>query len=367
MKNVMRVFSVVLLIFVGTVFMTGPAGLLFKLTPTKGFIGSQNFWLLVVLIYYIMATMFPVDKIIGKVYPVFGIVLIIMAVGIIGGIFAGIAHGAYHMPEITFTNVHPDHKLIFPFMFITVACGAISGFHSTQSPLMARCFNPEANGRKIFYGAMVCEGVIALVWAAAGCAFYKNPTALQTAYNGPGGAGSVVYEISTGTLGMVGGILAMLGVIACPITSGDTAFRSARLTIADWFNIDQESTMKRLMISVPIFIVGAALSQMNFGVIWRYFSWSNQTLAMIVLWAGSVYLYTYAKSKWGWLMSVIPAVFMTVVTTNYILIAPEGFKLPNSIGFPVGLIFAAVCLIIFLKKVVLDKKVLQLQEMPAMC
>ena len=367
MKTIMRFFSVILLIFVGTVFMTGPAGLLFKLTPTKGFIGSQNFWLLIVLIYYILATMFPVDKIIGRIYPVFGVVLIIMALGIIGGIFTGIFNGVYHMPEITFANVHPDHKAIFPFMFITVACGAISGFHSTQSPLMARCFTPESNGRSIFYGAMVCEGVIALIWAAAACTFFPTPLALQEAYNSAGGAGTVVYSISTGTLGFAGGVLAMLGVIACPITSGDTAFRSARLTLADWFAMDQETVPQRLKFSIPIFIVGAALSQMNFGIIWRYFSWSNQTLAMIVLWAGAVYFYQYGKSTKAYLMAAIPATFMSVVTMNYILIAKEGFRLSNTIGFPVGIIFAIVCVVTFYLKVIKNPEMTQLNECPDMC
>lgn len=259
MKTIMRIFSVVLLVLVGTVFMTGPAMLLAKLTPDTL---DTNFWLVVVLIYYFLATLLPIDKIIGKIYPVFGVCLIIMAVGVAAGIIAG----GWHMPEMTLQNLHPKDLPIWPLMFITVACGATSGFHATQSPLMARCMRTEKDGRIVFYGAMVAEGIIALIWAAAGVAFYETTGGLAKAL-AAAGPGGVVYDVCFGTLGVFGGLLAMVGVIACPITSGDTAFRSARYTLADWFKLDQVSGVKRLYLAIPLLAIGGALSQINFDII----------------------------------------------------------------------------------------------------
>ncbi|HHU52183.1 MAG TPA: carbon starvation protein A [Firmicutes bacterium] len=337
MKNVMRVFSVILLVLVGTVFMTGPAQLLAKLTPKSL---SMNFWLVVVLAYYFLATILPIDKIIGRLYPIFGIVLIIMAVGITGGILVQ----GYEIPELTLANLHPKELPIWPLMFVTIACGAISGFHATQSPMMARCIQNEKYGRRVFYGAMIAEGVIALIWAAAGLAFYNGTAGLSAALAN-GGPGGVVHEIAVTLLGGIGGVLAILGVIACPITSGDTAFRSARLTIADWFNINQKPVATRLYMAVPLFAVGAILSQIDFNIIWRYFAWSNQTLAMIALWAAAVYL---VKSKLTHWIVTVPATFMSAVSVTYILQAPEGFKLPVSISYPIGIAAALVLLGIFL-------------------
>ena len=268
MKTVMRVFSVVLLVLVGTVFATGPAALLAMLTPDAL---DAGFWLIVVLIYYFAATLLPIDKVIGKIYPFFGICLIIMALGVAGGI---IIQG-YTIPELTLQNLHPKELPVWPLMFVTVACGAISGFHATQSPMMARCITSEKQGRSIFYGAMVAEGVIALIWAAAGVAFYQSTGGLQEALAAYGGQGGVVYEICNTLLGPAGMVLAMIGVIACPISSGDTAFRSARLTIADWFDISQDKMRTRLYITVPLLLVGRLLSQIDFDIVWRYFSWSN--------------------------------------------------------------------------------------------
>ncbi len=343
MKQVMRVFSVVLLILVGTVFATGPANLLAMLTPA---VLDKTFWLVVVLVYYFLATLLPIDKLIGKIYPIFGICLIIMALGVGGGI----VFGGYQMPELTLANLHPKGSPIWPLMFITVACGAISGFHATQSPMMARCIAHEKNGRKIFYGAMIAEGVIALIWASAGVAFYNGTGGLAQALTG--GQPAVVYEITHKLLGPIGAVLAMIGVIACPITSGDTAFRSARLTIADWFKIDQKKSMPRLYLTLPLLLVGAALSQIDFNIIWRYFSWSNQTLAMIALWAGAMYLFKYQKFHW---IATIPATFMSAVSCTYILMAPEGFKLSTAIAYPVGIVFALGCLGLFLFKTVFNK------------
>lgn len=344
MKTVMRIFSVILLVMVGVVFMVGPAGLLAKLTPS---FANVTFWTIVILIYYFLATLLPIDKIIGKLYPVFGVCLIIMAVGIAGATIFN--SGTRPMMEITLQNLHPDGAPIWPLMFITVACGAISGFHATQSPIISRCIDNEKNGRKIFYGAMVAEGIIALIWASAGIAFYKGTGGLIAV---GGGNSSTVYEMSIGLLGKVGGVLAMIGVIACPITSGDTAFRSARLTISDWFKIDQSKVSKRLMLSIPLLGIGYLISLIDYSIIWRYFSWSNQTLAMIVLWAGSVYLAKYAKinKPITSLIAALPAAFMSAVSCTYILYAEEGFKLSTSVAYPVGILFAALCLGLFLFK-----------------
>lgn len=339
---IMRVFSVVLLILVGTTFSTGPAGLLAKLTPDAL---NAKFWLAVILIYYLCATFLPIDKIIGKLYPLFGICLIIMALGVGGGI---ILQG-YELPELwnNFANLDPAGKPIWPMMFVSVACGAISGFHATQSPMMARCMTSEKEGRTVFYGAMVAEGIIALIWAAAGVAFYNGTGGLDAALTELGGAGGVVYDICQGLLGPVGAVLAMIGVIACPITSGDTAFRSARLTIADWFKIDQSKMKTRLFMSIPLLACGAILSQLDFGIIWRYFSWSNQTLAMIVLWTGAVFLHKYGFPPVACLMAAIPATFMSAVSVTYIMMAPEGFRLAQGLSYTTGIIVAAVFFAIF--------------------
>lgn len=340
-KQFMRVFSVVLLVLVGTVFMTGPARLLANLN----FLGLESYqiWLGIVLVYYFLATILPVDKIIGKVYPLFGASLLVMAVGI--GVML-VAKG-YQLPALGVENIHPDNLPIWPLLFITIACGAISGFHATQSPLMARCVENEKYGRPIFYGSMIAEGIIALIWAAAAMSFYHGTEGLA-AVNGAGGPGAVVHEISTALLGGFGGLLAMLGVIACPITSGDTAFRSARLVIADFMKSNQTKIGKRLTIALPLFAVGFGLSLIDFNIIWRYFAWSNQTLATLMLWASAMYLVQTKKFHW---IATIPAVFMTAVITTYILQAPEGFKLSTSISYPVGIVTAVVVFGFFLYKV----------------
>ncbi len=344
-KVIMRIFSVVLLVLVGTVFATGPAGLLAILTPDTF---SLGFWVIVIIAYYFLATMIPIDKLIGRVYPIFGLSLIFMALGVIGGIFIK----GYAIPEITLANLHPKSEPIWPFMFITVACGAISGFHATQSPLMARCIAKETEGRKIFYGAMVAEGVIALIWAAAGVAFYESTGGLQEAITRLGGQSGVVYEICNGLLGPVGAVFAMIGVIACPISSGDTAFRSARLVIADWFKIEQKSVRRRLFIAVPLLTVGYILCQQDVTIVWRYFSWSNQTLAMMALWTASVYLFREGKNPW---LTAIPAAFMSAVTSTYILMAPEGLRLSAAISYPIGILFALGCSLWFVRYILRQK------------
>ena len=357
---IMRVFSVVLLVMVGVNFSVGPASLLSSLTPD--FLGTM-FWLVVIMVYYLIATFLPIDKIIGQLYPVFGICLIIMALGI-GG--ATIIFRGSDMPELTaaaLSVVHPDGLPKWAMMFVTVACGAISGFHATQSPMMARCIKSEKEGRTVFYGAMVAEGVIALIWAAAGVTFYTNHGSLLDGMSGltaaisAGGAGDVVYQISTTLLGPVGGVLAMIGVIACPITSGDTAYRSARLTIADWFHIDQSKTSLRAALSVPLLGVGAFIAlALPWDVLWRYFSWSNQTLAMIVLWTGAVFLHKYGFPPMSCMMAALPAAFMSAVSVTYFFQAPECLNLSTAIAYPVGLIVAALFLVIFIWRILIVGK-----------
>jgi len=337
-KNFMRGFSVVVLVLVGVVFITGPAKLLAGLTPGQF---NTAFWVYVIFAYYVLATMLPIDKLIGKIYPIFGISLIIMAVGV----SAGIIFGGYHIPEITLANLHPKNLPIWPLMFVTIACGAISGFHATQSPLMARCITSEKQGRPIFYGAMIAEGIIALIWAAAAIAFFGNTGELAAQMSANGGQGWVVSIISTSLLGKIGGALAILGVVACPVTSGDTAFRSARLTIADFLNFKQGPIKNRLIVTLPLFAIGFVLTRIDFNVIWRYFAWSNQTLAMIVLWTAAMYLAINKKFHW---IATVPATFMTAVSITYILVAPEGFKIATSIAYPAGLVVAVGALALFL-------------------
>ena len=345
-KWIMRVFSVVLLVLCGVVFVTSPAGLLDKLTPDWM---NGTFWAIVILSYYLLATLLPIDKVIGKLYPVFGVLLFTMAAAVIGGIlFSG---GKFTIPEISLANLHPEGTPVWPYMFITVACGAVSGFHATQSPMIAKCITSEKQGRKIFYGAMIGESVIALVWAAAGVAFYGASQVLNDALKA--GPSNVVYDISEGVLGTVGGILAIVGVIVCPITSGDTAFRSARLILAETFHLGQKSIRNRLMITIPLLVTGGLLTWFaitdnnGFQTVWRYFSWSNQTLAMIALWVATAYLIRTGTTRFGSLLTALPAAFMSAVSMTYILMAGEGFSLSAGIAYPVGIAFAAVLLGIY--------------------
>lgn len=348
-KQAMRIFTLFLMVLVGAVFVAGPAKLLANLTPD--FFGVV-FWSITVFVYYVMATLLPIDKLIGKIYPIFGFALLFMALGI--G-FALILNQA-PIPEVSFSslhNMHPDAKEypIFPMLFISIACGAISGFHATQSPLMARCLKNEKNGRRVFYGAMIAEGLVALIWAAAAMSFFGSVKGLHVflAENGENAA-VVVDKISHTWLGKFGGFLAILGVIAAPITSGDTAFRSARLIVADFIGLGQKEIRNRLIISIPLFALGFLILQMKFDILWRYFAWSNQTLAAATLWIVTVYL--TQKNKFFWI-SLIPAIFMTAVVINYIVIAPEGFGLSQTAGYLVGLpitLIISVCFFIWKKR-----------------
>lgn len=346
-RLVMRVFSLVLMVLVGAVFVTTPAGLLASLTPDWGAWGSATFWSVVIFVYYILATLLPIDALIGRIYPVFGFALLFMAVGVLAGIFT---HDGW-MPEITsaFENHHPNKELsIFPMLFITIACGAISGFHATQSPMMARCMKNEKLGRRVFYGAMITEGVVALIWAAAGIKFagsYENLLRLM-APDGNSNPAIVVNAICHDWMGTFGAVLAILGVVAAPVTSGDTAFRSARLITADFLHYNQSSVWRRLAVSLPLFVIAAVLMNINFDILWRYFAWFNQTLSIFTLWAVTVWL---ARKGKAFYVTLFPALFMTAVCTSYILVAPEGFSLPHAPSCAAGVVMAVVLLGVFVR------------------
>ena len=338
-KQLMRGFTVVLMILVGAVFVAGPAGLLAKLTPEYM---DVTFWIIVVFVYYMLATLLPVDKIIGKIYTLFAIALLFMAVGILVMLLWN--HPA--LPEITdgLHNTHPAGLPIFPIMFVSIACGAISGFHATQSPLMARCMKNEKYGRPIFYGAMVTEGIVAFIWAAAATYFFHENGMEEI------NASVIVDAITKEWLGAIGGVLAILGVIAAPITSGDTAFRSARLIVADFLGMEQKSMRRRLYICIPMFVLAIGLllyslrDANGFNMIWRYFAWANQTLAVFTLWAITVFL---AVSKKPYIITLVPALFMTCVCYTYICIAPEGLGLSHTVSYGVGIACVMVATVWF--------------------
>lgn len=335
-KQVMRAFTVILMILVGVVFVAGPSDLLAMLTPETF---DARFWIFVIFAYYILATLFPIDKIIGRVYPLFAIALIFMAIGILIMLFVTCPD----IPELTDglgnKSASPENNPLFPMLFISIACGAISGFHATQSPLMARCMTNERQGRYIFYGSMVTEGIVALIWAAAATYFFSPEGQAFFGVTEPekvnGNSAVIVNLLSTGWLGVVGGALAILGVVAAPITSGDTAFRSARLIVADFLHLEQRSVVKRLMICIPMFIVAILIliyslsDPAGFEKIWRYFAWSNQTLATFTLWAITVYLAQKKKPYW---ITLIPALFMMSVVLTYILFDRSGIALSYTVS-----------------------------------
>ena len=331
-KQVMLVFSVFLLIMVGTVFVFSPAKILGDMWEPQYIVdnyGQYVFWIAIIFIYYLIATMMPIDKIIGKIYPLFAFSLLFMAGALMVMLFV-------KMPDIPElwesglgnigTSVFGSNMSVFPGLFITIACGAISGFHATQSPLMARCVKSEKMGRPIFYGAMITEGIVALIWATVAMYFfYDQPTAGYLTIAGGeaavNDAPSVVNIICNDWLGLAGGILALLGVVAAPITSGDTALRSARLILADFIHLEQKSIAKRLYICLPIFAAVIALlvwqiaNPKGFGLIWSWFGWSNQTLAVFTLWAITIYFVRQRKAYW---VTLIPALFMTTVCTSFL-------------------------------------------------
>ncbi|MDY5673738.1 MAG: carbon starvation CstA family protein [Bacteroidaceae bacterium] len=337
-RLLMRVFSMVLLVLVAAVFVATPANLLSNMTSGWGACGTVFFWSALVFFYYILATLLPVSALIGRIYPLFGLAMLIMAVGLAIGIFT---HDGW-MPEFTdpLTGHHPKGLPVFPMLCITIACGAISGFHGTQSPMMARCLKSERMGRRVFYGAMIAEGLVALIWAAASIKYAGGYQQLADM----GNPAVVVSTLCSSWMGRIGAILAILGVVAAPITSGDTALRSARLMAADFLHFPQNKLWKRLALSLPIFVVFGMLLFIDFNVLWRYFAWSNQTLAFMTLWAVSVWLARKGRSFW---ITLLPAMFMTVVCTSYILVAPEGFQLPLCVGIVSGLVFMCLLTALF--------------------
>lgn len=337
-RLLMRVFSMVLLVLVAAVFVATPANLLSNMTSGWGACGTVFFWSALVFFYYILATLLPVSALIGRIYPLFGLAMLIMAVGLAIGIFT---HDGW-MPEFTdpLTGHHPKGLPVFPMLCITIACGAISGFHGTQSPMMARCLKSERMGRRVFYGAMIAEGLVALIWAAASIKYAGGYQQLADM----GNPAVVVSTLCSSWMGRIGAILAILGVVAAPITSGDTALRSARLMAADFLHFPQNKLWKRLALSLPIFVVCGMLLFIDFNVLWRYFAWSNQTLAFMTLWAVSVWLARKGRCFW---ITLLPAMFMTVVCTSYILVAPEGFQLPLCVGIVSGLVFMCLLTALF--------------------
>ncbi|MEN0645203.1 carbon starvation CstA family protein [Alkalicoccobacillus gibsonii] len=338
MKHVVNAFSILLLLLVGTVFVTSPADLLVDLT--NGTVPAIIF-IVIIFIYFILATILPIDKIIGSIYPYFGALLLISALGIGIGLIVNQAA----IPELSLTNFHPDNVPIFPLLFLTISCGALSGFHATQSPIISRTTQNESQGRRIFYGMMIAEGIIAMIWAAAAMSLFDGPVSLNELINTIGTAG-IVAEASTLMLGSVFGTLAILGVIILPITSGDTAFRSARMIIADYFNISQKKIASRLWIALPLFVISVFLTTVDFTMLWRYFSWANQSTAVIALWVGSMYLFIAKRNYW---IAVIPGVFMTMACATYILNAPIGFGLSMNISYVVGAVITLGITALFFK------------------
>ena len=349
-KKVMLIFTVFLMLMVGAVFVYSPALILGNMT--QDYIGNSVYvWCGIIFLYYLIATLMPIDKIIGKIYPIFAFAIIFMAVALGANLFIKWPS----LPELYETGVSTlsfNGKDIFPALFITIACGAISGFHATQSPLMARCIKNEKYGRPVFYGGMITEGIVALIWATISMYFFYGGGAEELGVETSLQAPQVVTAVSEGWLGLVGGILALMGVVAAPITSGDTALRSARLIVAEFLHLEQKSIRKRLYICVPMFAITMGLLSFNisnpqgFNVIWNYFGWSNQTLSVFTLWTITVYLVLHKKCFW---ITFVPAVFMTTVSVTFLLIAKDCIGLEPVIGYTVGAIAAvASCVIFFL-------------------
>jgi len=349
MKQFMRGFSVILLLLVGIVFVSAPAQMLESITSEKY---TMSMFVAIIFAYYFIATILPIDKIIGKIYPIFGFLLVFMALGLIVMLMV---KGYEFYPEESMVSSDPNKLPMWPLMFITIACGAISGFHATQSPLMARTIANEKHGRKVFYGSMIMEGIIALIWATLAMSFFRSSGDLNQVLS-EGGPAHIVNTVSKGLLGTFGGILAVVGVVFLPVSSGDTAFRSARLIIADFLKLDQKSYAKRFLVAIPLFVIGFVVSKTDFGIIWRYFGWANQTLAAIVLWTGAVYLYQQNKFHW---IATIPSMFMTVVVITFLFYSEIGFGLSIKVSTILGIAASVICTILFF---VLQKKKLNEQS-----
>lgn len=349
-RKVMLVFSVCLLICVGVSFVMGPAELMNSIMGM-----GIPFWVVVIFIYYILATLLPIDKIIGNIYPIFAIAFTIMAVLVLGSLFYYGTNGTITLQELSLSNLYnmhakPEINHLFPMLFVVISCGAISGFHCTQSPLMARTIKNEKYGYPVFYGAMICEGLVAMIWATAAINFYHGVDGLNAQLQGGVTPAIMVNTICTTWMGKVGAFFAIIGIVVCPITSGDTAFRSARLIIAEAFKVNQGPIMRRLYIAVPMFVLAIVMSQMKFTTIWNFVGISNQMLSMFMLWTIAVYLKNNGKVHW---IASIPAAFMTCVCVTYFMIAPlklGGLGLPNTLSYAIGGLAVVICGGIFLSK-----------------
>lgn len=336
-QKIMAVLIIMTGILVAATFAKGAAELLSNLTNI-----SIITWMTIICIYFLIATVFPIDKIIGKIYPIFGALLVIMVVMMTGAL---ILNPAYTIPEFTTQGMYLTDKSIFPYLFVTIACGAISGFHASQSPIVARCIENEKDARPVFFGSMVLEGLVALCWAAIAMAFFQGQPQLAVIY---GAAPSVaVSEMAMTLVGPIGLILTIIGVVVCPITTGDTSLRSSRITIADELNLNHEKLIPRLKIAVPLFLAAFGLSFIDFGLIWRYFAWAQLIVATIVLYAASAYLIQKEKP---YIIALLPAIICTLIAFAYILQAPEGLRLPSMTANIISVIATVIIGIIFIKK-----------------
>lgn len=324
-------------ILVASTFSTGSAALLGNLTSTPTFI-----WVILIFIYFIIATLLPVDKIIGKLYPLFGLLFLLMVILMTGGLFL---NPAYPIPEFTTQGLYLTDKPIFPFLFVTIACGAISGFHASQSPIVARCIKSEKDARPVFFGAMVLEGIVALCWAAIALAFFHGQPQLAAIYAATPTV--AVHEMATKLLGPVGVAITIIGIVVCPITTGDTSLRSSRITIADELNINQEKILSRLKIALPLFVIGFALTFVDFTLVWRYVAWAQLLIGSAVLLSATAYL---IKKEKNYIITLIPAIICILITFGYILQAPEGLRLPSMIANVISVIATAIITAIFIKK-----------------
>ncbi len=353
-KTFILAFSIIVLMLVGTVFVFSPALILGDVAGDGSKIAIMA-WVGVIFLYYLLATLMPIDKIIGRIYPVFSFALLFMAVALMVCLFVKWPV----LPEIWdgLGNLGESKGLlsgqpVFPCLFITIACGAVSGFHATQSPLMARCVSDEKLGRPVFYGAMITEGIVALIWATVASWFFYGGGAAEVGSGLSAAAPEVVVKVSEGWLGILGGILAILGVVAAPITSGDTAFRSARLIVADFLHLPQKPIRNRLIISIPLFILASFLLWYNiadedgFNVIWRYFGWANQTLAVFMLWTATAYLVKY-RGGMSFMLTLLPAAFMTAVCVTYLCVAKIGLNLPVTWNWYIGISTFVLSLAVF--------------------
>ncbi|PYZ95005.1 carbon starvation protein A [Salipaludibacillus keqinensis] len=346
MQAFINIVSILLMILVAAAFTAGPAQLISELTPLS-FIAA----IFIIFGYFLMAALFPVNKIIGKIYPIFGAILIFMAVSV----GAALLLSSHQVPNLTYANLHPENLPVWPLLMVTISCGAISGFHSTQSPIIARTLKKQSDGRKVFYGAMIAEGIIALIWAAAGMTFFGGTDGLQGALAAGGPAG-VVNEISISLLGTLGGILAILGVIILPITTGDTAIRSSRMMVTALLKKGIKHTKGKgiiiiatIIVTVPAFL----LSTIDYTFLWRYVGWTNQLVATVMLWTGAIYL--LINNKFHWICSV-PAMFMTGVVCTYIFYAPEGFNMDYTLSMILGAFFTIVIAVWYVRKIISHSK-----------